>query len=878
MFPVMKRSSGGSPRYSSMQNASNTTPSKFKTPMSFSPREAPSPSRKELWKRELGFDDIEVGNDGQSDLSSSDDDDPEVDQNDNKWAKRSKVEIEALELELERKEKQKDEILSRLKEKSDKINSYRRELERTQEAKRNQLKIMKKTYETHLNEKEETIQSLHEIIEEQDNKIIELHSKMIGESSTDSDDNISIYRSVKKLTSVDQGEPTPANKATIEQLEQEKTVLVNNISDLENELSDHKRKNLDWEHRFESEVSSLRNSIRQTEAKYSEVTSTPPKVIVKTVIPEENLRKIDELRALNRQLEGQVAVLKEQNSAEMKSSETSNKRLGDELTHTKEMCAKQKNQLQELESQLMSSRNMVTSLGDEKSQLNEKVNHLTDNLESTQQSLDGEKTQRMTELKQSQEEFKQFQQVSESKIEQLTLEIETSVNEAVEKTENKYSKMLANYENTKKMVMQLGSSTMEVRKEHKNIRKEMMIMASMIQPAIKETQKSICKAIADIDSRSKILVERYRKEMRLRKKYFNQVVELKGNIRVFCRVRPVIKEDGSGQQSANVISYDDEDDAVINVEHRGNNKEFEVDRVFKPNSTQTEVFNEVQSLVTSCIDGYNVCIFAYGQTGSGKTFTMEGTAENPGINPRALQLLFNDLQERLDWNYSISMSLLEIYNESIRDLLGANPVNSLDIKQGKEGVHVPGLEEVHVENVEDVHRVFSLGHKNRSTASTNMNEYSSRSHAVLVIKVVGINKNTGTKTMGRLNLVDLAGSERVSKSGAEGARMKEAQNINKSLSSLGDVIQALKSKSTHIPYRNSKLTYLLQGSLGGDSKTLMVVQVAPVKKNAGETFCSLDFASRVRNVELGQATKRVDNAESSQRGDTPKKGTPKKRT
>jgi len=153
--------------------------------------------------------------------------------------------------------------------------------------------------------------------------------------------------------------------------------------------------------------------------------------------------------------------------------------------------------------------------------------------------------------------------------------------------------------------------------------------------------------------------------------------------------------------------------------------------------------------------------------------------------------------------------------------------------------------------------VFTMGKTNRATAITDMNEHSSRSHALLCVTVNGQNKTTGHRSIGKLNLVDLAGSERVSKSGSEGARMKEAQNINKSLSSLGDVIHSLKNKTSHVPYRNSKLTYLLQESLGGDSKTLMVVQVAPVEKNVAETVCSLNFAQRVRTVELGQATKRT---------------------
>ncbi|XP_026518165.1 kinesin-like protein KIFC3 [Terrapene carolina triunguis] len=154
--------------------------------------------------------------------------------------------------------------------------------------------------------------------------------------------------------------------------------------------------------------------------------------------------------------------------------------------------------------------------------------------------------------------------------------------------------------------------------------------------------------------------------------------------------------------------------------------------------------------------------------------------------------------------------------------------------------------------------MLSLGKRNRATYCTNMNERSSRSHALLTVTITGTNCSTGTKTSGKLNLVDLAGSERVWKSGAQGERLKEAQNINKSLLALGEVIQALRAKQGHVPFRNSKLTYLLQDSLGKGNKTVMMVQISLLEKNAGETMCSLKFAQRVCKVELGPASRRID--------------------
>ena len=250
---------------------------------------------------------------------------------------------------------------------------------------------------------------------------------------------------------------------------------------------------------------------------------------------------------------------------------------------------------------------------------------------------------------------------------------------------------------------------------------------------------------------------------------------------------------------------------------QGKTTEFQLDHIFKMDSKQEDVFTEMRDLIVSVVDGFNVCIFAYGQTGSGKTFTMEGTDQHPGLNRRALSELFRVVEERkADWSFEFEVSVLEIYNENLRDLLADNPKLKLDIKHGKDGPYVPGLSSHPVRSAEEVRDRFRQSQKNRATASTQMNDTSSRSHALLIVTVTGTNLSTGVQSRGKLNLIDLAGSERVAKSGAldDEDRFKEATNINKSLSSLGDVIHALGTKQKHIPYRNSKLTHLLQDSLG----------------------------------------------------------------
>lgn len=349
---------------------------------------------------------------------------------------------------------------------------------------------------------------------------------------------------------------------------------------------------------------------------------------------------------------------------------------------------------------------------------------------------------------------------------------------------------------------------------------------------------------------------KWRKEVKERKALFNLVQELRGNIRVFCRCRNLTpKERDRGDAIDGVAFPEDGEIAVLDKHGRGEIlQQWEFDKVFRPEARQEDVFEEVAPIVTSCVDGYNVCIFAYGQTGAGKTYTMMGTAENRGVNIRALSELFRLTEERsLDEKFSVSCSFLEIYNEKIRDLL--NPSDAkLDIRQNEEGVpHVPGLESVPLQSLDDVLAVIARGEKTRTTKSTAMNEVSSRSHSILIVSVTASSQQSGKNRTSMLTLVDLAGSERVGKSEATGDRLLEAQAINKSLAALGNVLAGLHSRQSHVPYRDSKITHLLQASLGGDSKVLMFVNCSPKISDVDETLCTLKFGERARKVELGQA-------------------------
>ncbi|CAI0460051.1 unnamed protein product [Linum tenue] len=351
-----------------------------------------------------------------------------------------------------------------------------------------------------------------------------------------------------------------------------------------------------------------------------------------------------------------------------------------------------------------------------------------------------------------------------------------------------------------------------------------------------------------------------------RKRLYNEVIELKGNIRVFCRCRPL--NQAEVEKGCNdVAEFDSCQDNELHILSADSSKKpFKFDHVFRPDDNQEVVFAETKPIVTSVLDGYNVCIFAYGQTGTGKTFTMEGTPENRGVNYLTLEELFRVSEERRGFmKYELFVSMLEVYNEKLRDLLVLNPSETskrLEIKQAADGTQeVPGLVESHVSSTDEVWKILQSGNCIRSVGSTSANEQSSRSHCLLRVTVKGESLIDGQKTRSHLWLVDLAGSERVGKIEVEGERLKESQFINKSLSALGDVISALASKSSHVPYRNSKLTHLLQNSLGEDCKTLMFVQISPSSADLGETLCSLNFATRVRGVETGPARKHSDHNE-----------------
>ncbi|EFX81471.1 hypothetical protein DAPPUDRAFT_211352, partial [Daphnia pulex] len=290
-------------------------------------------------------------------------------------------------------------------------------------------------------------------------------------------------------------------------------------------------------------------------------------------------------------------------------------------------------------------------------------------------------------------------------------------------------------------------------------------------------------------------------------------------------------------------------------------KTFTFDGVYDQSSTTEQIYTDFgYSLVEGVLEGYNATVFAYGQTGSGKSFTMQGVTSPPnqtGILPRAFDHLFESIAAAEGMKYLVFASYLEIYNEEIRDLLSPDFKKKLELKENSDkGVFVANLSQHSVHSVADCQGLMETGWKNRAVGATLMNADSSRSHSLFTISVEMMETVQDLKgekqsiRRGKLNLVDLAGSERQSKTGATGDRLKEATKINLSLSALGNVISALvDGKSKHIPYRDSKLTRLLQDSLGGNTKTLMIACVSPADDNYDETLSTLRYANRAKNIQ-----------------------------
>lgn len=332
-------------------------------------------------------------------------------------------------------------------------------------------------------------------------------------------------------------------------------------------------------------------------------------------------------------------------------------------------------------------------------------------------------------------------------------------------------------------------------------------------------------------------------------------MENQNNVRVVCRFRPINDMEYQRVQglcvnflSENTVSVNSQTDSAENLK-------FTFDKVFPPNSTQESVYNfAAKPIVEGVMQGFNGTVFAYGQTSSGKTYTMSGlNMEDPvsmGIIPRMVNTVFDSISDTdTNTEFTVKVSYCEIYLEKIKDLLNPTEANLKIHEDRVKGVFIEGLTEIYVSNDLEVYELMKAGNENREVAFTFMNAVSSRSHSLFIITVSQTNSKDFSGKVGKLFLVDLAGSEKVNKTGAAGLRLEEAKHINKSLTALGQVIYSLTDgKSTHIPYRDSKLTRVLQEALGGNSKTSLIVTCSPSPYNETETISSLRFGIRAKAI------------------------------
>ena len=353
------------------------------------------------------------------------------------------------------------------------------------------------------------------------------------------------------------------------------------------------------------------------------------------------------------------------------------------------------------------------------------------------------------------------------------------------------------------------------------------------------------------------------------------------NLKVYIRIRPpLMREKDSSLPFRSIASVSEDKSTISLIEYLGlefdeasKQRElidypnhflphpFTFDHIFDMDSTQEEVYQiAAVPAVESLVGGYNSTIFAYGQTGTGKTYTMEGfiydyLSPKKGLIPRAIENIFRYIENNSnsDTTFIIRVTYLQIYNESIDDLLKPEKKHLSIRESNKKGLYVEGLSEWAVRSPNDIYALLERGAQCRTKASTNMNDVSSRSHAVFTIILEQMKICNGKKRFksGKLNMVDLAGSERVKISGATGKQLDESRRINKSLSALGNVINALTDpKTKHIPYRDSKLTRLLQNSLGGNCKTSMIAMISPYDGSYNESISTLNFAKRAKIIRI----------------------------
>ena len=349
-----------------------------------------------------------------------------------------------------------------------------------------------------------------------------------------------------------------------------------------------------------------------------------------------------------------------------------------------------------------------------------------------------------------------------------------------------------------------------------------------------------------------ILSHKLKNEKFLRRKIHNRYMYLRGNLRVMCRVRPFLPSEKINKKSQIETMVINNDSISIFQENK-QEKNFEYDYIFDTKSTQKDVYEEVTLLIQSMVQGNNICIIAYGQTCTGKTYTIQGpNSKNPGIVPRAARELFLILNNFNKSNFfesiRLSMTIIEIYNEQIYNLLEESTPNLNMYEDASGNLIIPDLNPISINSFDEANKLFKLAAKFRHTSSTEYNDRSSRSHCIFSFQLKLTGKD-GRIIRSTLHIIDLAGSERISKSQNKDEKLrKESICINLSLHSLSTVLNSIALKANHIPYRDSKLTHFLKDSLNENYNILLILLVSPNVKDISETISTLQFGERIVKI------------------------------
>eukprot|EP01147_Barroeca_monosierra_P004560 gene4560-6761_t len=772
-------------------------------------------------EEELGFDSDELEDDYKSSGEESDDDD------DTRGGVNF-VEYLGLQRSLKETTQKKFELHRALQAAQAELRRTKRMLDQSEQRNRMQRGVFEQSHSKQIQDKDNLIDNLRLTLEEMkaDTKQTEGLVRMvdqISELTKEKKDSFEKASFLEKDLQLAKEEITALEREYSEQIDG----LNKQIEELQESFDPIKAakasstahpSNLDNEEieRLRREAEDLRSKLREAQyaAKASVAASSASADDAGKL--EALTRKNDDLREELRTAKSTIAKL-QAISAALRESTRKAESLQEELKNEKSARQRLDAELNDLKSSLESQKQALAASGDTQKNVASQLQNVSAELATEKSALKAERAAHSDTKADLDMARKQLEQLK-SEMDRVRNDSDTSLRREREKFAERLQETKASHAATIAELKQKAVDDMRDLKErlsdvsqrvqpmagairflasnYKALSRGMRDLQGEIEPTIKQCKRDLLRTLADVDKQYKEMLRKYRKEMALRKKLHNELVDIRGNIRVFGRIRPVISEDGkAGEQLQVVVTADQTGDELIKVNRKGKANTFELDHVFSPESTQENVFEAARDVITSCIDGFNVCIFAYGQTGSGKTFTMDGPDSNPGLNRRALGHLFEIVKEKQnDWCYEIEVSVLEIYNETVVDLLADKPSKKgLEIRHGKDGPYVEGLSTHVVSSADEVRNYFHQAQRLRSTSSTDMNERSSRSHALLIVYVTGTNLSTGVTS--------------------------------------------------------------------GSAKTIMVVQVAPVMKNVDESVNSLNFAQRVRAVELGQAKKKTESAE-----------------